>query len=288
MTKDTTAFEDSASLIENKLDFLKRNKETLFMAIARFLPKILINIENKKYIIRTARNGEDLLKVLMLRHKIYYRELLGREHPLGVDYDDFDPICDHLMVVEKKTGRCVGTYRFNNTLFSDTFYTQTEFQMDELFTLEGNKLEIGRACIDSENRCAIICALLWQGLGHYIDKTDSKWVFGCSSVFETEPEQVARAYSYFLENHYEDIGIRVRPLEKYTYENLAGHLAEYRASGGEGDPCAVPPLVRFYFKAGAIMLGEPALDREFKCIDFFTLLDTDLVGSKINKRYRTA
>ena len=47
----------------------------------------------------------------------------------------------------------------------------------------------------------------------------------------------------------------------------------------------IPPLLRSYFTAGAKVYGEPALDLDFKCIDFLTILDVNNLTSGYKRRY---
>jgi putative hemolysin len=47
----------------------------------------------------------------------------------------------------------------------------------------------------------------------------------------------------------------------------------------------IPPLLGFYLKAGAYICGEPALDKAFKCIDFFTILDMNNLRKNLEKKY---
>ncbi|NLO44190.1 MAG: hypothetical protein GX106_04435 [Candidatus Cloacimonetes bacterium] len=46
----------------------------------------------------------------------------------------------------------------------------------------------------------------------------------------------------------------------------------------------IPSLLMSYLNVGAKVYGSPALDREFQCIDFLTLLDTrNLLSDKLRK-----
>jgi putative hemolysin len=47
----------------------------------------------------------------------------------------------------------------------------------------------------------------------------------------------------------------------------------------------IPPLLRSYFSAGSKVYGQPALDVEFKCIDFITILDMEQISSSYKRRY---
>jgi len=47
----------------------------------------------------------------------------------------------------------------------------------------------------------------------------------------------------------------------------------------------VPKLLMAYLSIGAKICGPPAIDREFKTIDFLTLLDLDSLPASTVQRY---
>jgi len=50
-------------------------------------------------------------------------------------------------------------------------------------------------------------------------------------------------------------------------------------------PPELPKLLEAYLALGARVCGPPALDREFKMIDFLTLLDLKTVPPRIAERF---
>lgn len=51
-------------------------------------------------------------------------------------------------------------------------------------------------------------------------------------------------------------------------------------------PCPAPPtLLRAYLSLGAKICGPPALDREFKTIDFLTLLDLRALPDAVRQHF---
>jgi len=267
---------------------VKRKEEVPFESIWDFVPNIQVNIENKKYIIKTAENGFDLEKVLRLRHRVYYEELLHSNTTNSIDIDRFDHICDHLMVVEKSSGDCVGTYRLNSSLFTTSFYSSTEFNIKNILLLNGNKLELGRACIQKEYRNTLSFAMLWKGLSEYIKKTGTRYIFGCSSIKATKLDQIAPLYIYLRARHFATDDYRVYPRRKYTFRYLSRYVKNHDKCIEKEpyipDKCLFA-LLKFYLRSGAEICGEPALDREFMCSDFFTLLDMEKLDDQIERKF---
>ncbi len=78
-------------------------------------------IEKEEYVIKTAENDFELEQALRLRHEVFIFEILGKKKLFGIDIDRYDMLCDHLLVIDKKTEQVVGTYRFNSDRYSDRF-----------------------------------------------------------------------------------------------------------------------------------------------------------------------
>ena len=51
------------------------------------------------------------------------------------------------------------------------------------------------------------------------------------------------------------------------------------------EPVKIPKLLRAYLSLGAKICGPPALDRQFKTIDFFDLLDLDALPLVARQRF---
>ena len=47
----------------------------------------------------------------------------------------------------------------------------------------------------------------------------------------------------------------------------------------------LPPLLKSYLKVGAKIVGRPALDKDFQCFDFLTLLDFNNANKKYRDKY---
>ena len=130
--------------------------------LEKFKPKVIFSFEAEGFIIKTAANVDDLKLALKLRHDVFLEEGLNRSHESGLEFDTYDHRADHLMIIEKEKGYAVGTYRLICSDFSDIFYSQGEFNMDDFLNLEGRKLELGRACTHAEHRTGRTMDLLWQ------------------------------------------------------------------------------------------------------------------------------
>jgi len=256
--------------------------------IRNYKPNVDILIENSRVIIKTVSSGNELKEVLKLRHDIYYKELLNTEHPLKLDVDRFDFKCDHLIIKDKATDKIVGTYRLNCSLFNDDFYSATEFNITDIIKLKGVKLEIGRAGVHTDFRNAATIAMLWKGILEYMKKTDTKWLFGCSSIKTTDSIDAVVLFKELNKTRSPITLVNAKPKRQFKVPNFEKYIEQYYFGdeNNEKDVDAmIPPLLKFYIKSGAQICGEPALDMEFKCIDFLTLLNVDRVSERLNRKF---
>jgi putative hemolysin len=245
-----------------------------------------LSFEKGRYEIKTASEPAELEKVLQLRNDVFYREKSGRKPFLNIDIDRFDLNCDHLMVVEKATGKVLGTYRLNSSRFSKSFYSTTEFNMDNILSLPGVKLELGRACIHKDFRNGMIISLLWRGICEYMKLTNTKYLFGCSSIETIDPVEIGNIHKYFADKCYSPEYLRVQPKNKFAVIGPATGNDSSNSENRQNElKTNVPPLLKLYLKAGAFVCGAPALDKFFKCADFFTFLDVDNMNKTIERRF---
>jgi len=252
-----------------------------------FQPKVLFEIDSDKYLVKTASNEREFRAALELRYQVFLKEGLHKKLPIRVDVDRFDFLADHLLIIDKEKNRVVGTYRLISSLFSKQFYSQTEFKIDEVLKLPGNKLELGRACTSADMRSGIAITLLWRGISRYIQETKANYLFGCASVKTTDPTIMAKLSAYLENAGFLTQELGVKALPKFQVAKLAEMIFEHSQSPElAAAEDLIPSLLRSYFKAGAKVCGEPAYDREFECIDFFTLLNTKEITEAYERKYK--
>lgn len=258
--------------------------------IKKYEPKVRFEFERGHFLVKTAVNGVELESCLRLRFEVFHKEFMNKKRTVGVDIDRLDFICDHLVIIDKRDNRTIGTYRLNCSKFNDTFYSAGEFHMDRLLEMPGNKLEMGRACIDKEYRTGAVMALLWRGIVEYAQATDSKYLFGCGSVKTTDKLESALIYKWLRDHGHMNDEFGVVPTKKFRIRGFQECLDYIEASPDRYDDEAVremiPTLVHSYLKAGSKLCGEPALDLEFSCIDFLILLKADEMSALFQRKFK--
>jgi putative hemolysin len=192
--------------------------------------------------------------------------------------DQFDPVCHHLMVLEQTSGDVVGCYRMQTSEMAAAnlgFYSQIEFDLDGLPPgVLDNAMEIGRACVAKEHRSTQVLFLLWKGLALYVAANRRRFLFGCSSLTSQDPKEGKAFMDHLVYHDHLHPMFQIRPqpgFECYPIdlENVGDRKIK------------IPPLFRIYLRHGAKVCGPPAIDREFKTIDFLVLFDVDQMDPKM-------
>lgn len=247
----------------------------------RFLgyrPKQTFCIETQKYRLKTVTTKDELIAVFRLRYLSFLEQV---ESSVGLfDLDEFDHLCDHLVILCKESGKVVGTYRVLCSHYSDKFYSEGEFNLSRFLNTPGTKLELGRACIDPDHRNGHAIDLLWKGIGKYIGLTQASYLFGCSSIKTVEAQMASNIHEYFQERGELSDEFKIQPTTHFqiNFEKCSkGSVVDVKSW--------IPSLLRSYLTAGAKVHGLPALDREFECIDFLTILSIDNLSSAFKRRY---
>ncbi len=242
--------------------------------------RLLVN-SPASYAPRLARNADEIRAAQSLRFEVFNLELkegLEQSYATGLDADPFDAVCDHLIVEHLPSQHIVGTYRLQtgaNAAKNLGYYCAQEFEFACFEPLRAEMTELGRACVHPQHRNLVVLGLLWKGIADYARQHGGRYLFGCSSLTAQDPAVGASAYADLCRKHLAHPQWRTRPLA--AYDCSLSQLAT--------EPVKIPKLLRAYLTLGANICGPPALDRQFKTIDFLTLLDLDALPPLARQRF---
>lgn len=238
-------------------------------------------LRDGKYEVRFARTTEDLDALLELRFRVFNLEMgegLESSFETGRDLDEFDPVCHHLIVAVHATGEIVGTYRLQTSAMAAAhphgFYSRTEFELDRLppEVIEG-AVELGRACVALEHRNTQVLFLLWRGLALYVTAARKRYFFGCCSLTSQDPVEGRNVMDHLERSGHVHPRIRIAPQPGFA---CYGDDLE----PDPGVEVKLPKLFRIYLRHGALVCGPPAIDRQFKTIDYLVLFDVDAMSER--------
>lgn len=256
----------------------------------KFKPKVRIYGEIGSLCYKTIDSFPELKEALALRFQVFHKEMIGKNIESGLDIDEFDFTCDHLVIKDLRTQKVIGTYRLNCSLFNDDFYSAREFHLDRIMAIPGVKLELGRACIHKNYRKGAVISLLWRGIADYMNQVEAQVLFGCASVKTKSPREAALLYRYFFESGRMKPEFFAPPTISFIMPDLSAWIQSFQDMLTEDEKAQVeeilPALCRAYLKIGAYVGGEPAWDKDFQCIDFLTILRREDLNRSLWKKYK--
>jgi len=250
--------------------------------------------------VRLAETDHEVEAAQRLRYHVFYEEMSAvpsdEMRVEGRDFDRFDDVCDHLLVVNREVidddgqPMVVGTYRLMRDVDATRaggFYTANEYDIAPMLggLPEGTRLlELGRSCVLKEYRAKPgAMQLLWRGVMVYNTRFAIDVMFGCASFAGTDPQALALPLSYLYHFHMAPPALRVRASpSRYVDMNLMPKEAI--------DPKEalhkLPPLLKGYVRAGAWAGDGAVIDRQFSTTDVFICFPMSMIDERYRSRFQ--
>jgi putative hemolysin len=228
-----------------------------------------------------AQTLEDVIECQRLRYLVFNCELgegLDSSASTGLDRDRFDFICDHLMVHDAATGKLAGTYRMQSGYRAKGnlgYYGEGFFDFAPFEKIRAEVLELGRACVREEYRNTNVLHMLWKGIARYAVSCKARYLIGCSSLSSQDENEGMALYETLREKYLAEPSLRTKPVEE----------RQCKSNGLPTAPPRPPRLFRAYLDISARVCGPPAIDRDFKTIDFLTLVDLKALPDRVRTRF---
>jgi L-ornithine Nalpha-acyltransferase len=245
--------------------------------------------------VRLARTAADVRSAQRLRFQVFYQEMSAvADAPTMLarrDVDPFDPICDHLLVIDHEAPPrgplrkpdVVGTYRLLRQDMAERhvgFYSASEFDVGGLIRRHAGLkfLELGRSCVLPQYRNRRTLELLWHGIWTYVLANRADVMIGCASLEGTDPDRLAQPLSYL--HHYarapEEWRACAVPRRYVAMNRMPKSAINARAALH-----MLPPLIKGYLRLGAFIGDGAVVDRQFGTTDVLMILPV----ASINTRY---
>lgn len=251
-----------------------------------------VEARSANLLVRLAEDEAELRAAQALRYRVFYEERDAK--PVGDmaesrrDHDEYDPVCDHLLVLDEgRSGdeAVVGCYRFMRRDGAATlgkFYTAGEYDIARLVESDLELMELGRSCIAADYRNKASMTLLWRGIAQYVLRFDIDMMFGCASLVGVDPDALAPELTYLHANHLAPEPFRVRaldalftPMDRAKPEDIDMKRALAK----------LPPLVKGYLRLGGWVGDGAVIDPQFNTTDVCVMVKTDQVTDKYFKHY---
>ncbi len=242
-------------------------------------------IQKGRYLAKFVRTHDELDSALRLRFEVFNLELgegLESSFRTSRDMDEFDEACHHLIVLDTEQNQVVGTYRMQTSEMASAangFYTAAEFDLSRLPpAVLDNAVELGRACVAQNHRNAGALFLLWQGLAAYLTLNRKRYLFGCCSLTSQDASEGWRVWRSLKQQSHLHPRLCAPPRPGYE-------CAPEDRNVDVKIEAKIPRLFRTYLRYGAKVCSPPAIDRQFKTIDFLALFDVAEMDEELAKLF---
>lgn len=264
------------------------------MSDTKSLDESLAQLTSNNLGICLAGNNTGYLEASQaLRYRVFYEEMSAKPTPEMAathrDFDEFDPVADHLLVLDRDRGdgpeSVVGTYRLVRREAAQRhgrFYSVDEYDISAIVNQPGEILELGRSCVDEAYRTRHVMELLWRGIAAYVFHYKIELMFGCASFPGTDPDALALPLSYLY--HYHLAPSDKRPValpERFVEMNRMPIDAVDRKKGLS----AVPPLIKGYLRLGGYIGNGAVIDPQFDTTDVCIVVETQKVTDRYYNHY---
>lgn len=230
-----------------------------------------------------ASSEREVIAAQRLRYSVFAGEMGAKLNTpvAGVDEDEFDPYCEHLIVRDESVDKVVGTYRILTPDAAKRLgkcYTEAEFDLSNLAHLRHRMVELGRSCVAAEYRSGAVISLLWTGLADFMMDYGFEHLIGCASINLSDGGHMAASITKRVqEKHMSADEYRVIPHHPLPIDKLDTTVA-----------ANIPPLIKGYIRAGAWVCGDPAWDPEFNTADLPMLLSMSNVSSRYFRHFSSS
>lgn len=230
-----------------------------------------------RYVARFAANTSDLEATGKLRHTCFVDEAGRAPRDGGLETDQFDALCDHVMVEDAASGRLVCCYRlmtFSDGSSLSTSYSGQYYDLANLSCYPAPMVEMGRFCVTPDVNDGDALRVAWGMLAAFVDLHGAGLLFGCSSFAGLDPAPYSDAFDVLAERHLAPqiwAPARTAP-QVISFADDAGPVRDRRAALGQ-----VPSLLKTYLAMGGWVSDHAVVDQDMNTLHVFTGLEINAI-----------
>ncbi len=214
------------------------------------------------FLARMAETPEDIEASQTLRARAF-----GLSH--NQDADQFDAICQHILIFERDSRRLVCSFRML-PLTGATIgrsYAAQFYELSALQDYQGRMVELGRFCIDPDVKDPNVLRVAWAAVTRCVDADGIDLLFGCSSFSGTETHDYLDAFAMLKARHLAP----KRWLPRVKAPDVFRFAARLRQKPDMRKAMArMPPLLRTYLMMGGWVSDHAVVDRQMNTLHVFT------------------
>ncbi len=230
----------------------------------------MLNLRKGRYRARFAEGAADIEAAQALRFLAFRAK---DERDQGLDADDFDEACAHVLVEEVKTGRLVCCFRLLHLADGAEImrsYSAQYYELSALTSFDGPMVEMGRFCVHPECQDPDVIRVAWGAMTAYVDREGVEMLFGCSSFHGTEAKDYADAFALLRDRHLAPKRWlpRVKAPSVFRFASRLRRKPNLKRAQAK-----MPPLLRTYLMMGGWVSDHAVVDRDLNTLHVFTGLE---------------
>ena len=221
--------------------------------------------DSKRYRVRLAEIHSDIIAAQKLRYLAF-----GLCTPSGIDADEFDQVCTHVLVEEQDTNRVVCCFRLlqlNGGSEIEQSYSAQHYELSALRSYSGKLVEMGRFCIHPDVKDPDLLRIAWGALAKYVDQEGVELLFGCASFQGTDATVYLDAFAMLRDRYL---------VPKRWFPRVKAQKVFHFATRLRRKPDMtralrrMPPLLRSYLMMGGWVSDHAVVDVQMNTLHVFT------------------
>ena len=222
-----------------------------------------------RYQARFAKSDAEIAQAIDLRTQIF------RPGQGTADTDHFDGRCQHIVVIDDKTGQLAATCRvltLDRGAALANSYTGQFYDLSLLAQYTRPILEIGRFCLDPKTEHAVVLRTIWAFMTRVVDDRGIGFLCGCSSFVGTDAKLYRDVFSMLLNKHTAPLqwAPGVMATETFDLFELSGIPYDHKSA-----MATIPALLKTYLTMGGWVSDHAVIDHDLNTIHVFTGLEID-------------
>ena len=218
-----------------------------------------------RYRARFASSQREVLAAQALRYQCF--NLLNK---VELDVDDFDTICQHVLVENLETNKLICCYRilnFENGKNISSSYSAQFYDLKSIESYSKPMIEVGRFCIDPEVNDPSVVLTAWAALAQIVAQSRTELLFGCSSFEGIDKRKYVDSFALLRERYIAPVHWRprIKSAKVFCYsKDLKCKVDKKKAL------INMPPLLKTYLSMGAWVSDHAVVDLNMKTLHLFT------------------
>ena len=218
-----------------------------------------------RYRARLASSQREVLAAQALRYQCF--NLLNK---VELDVDDFDTICQHVLIENLETNKLICCYRilnFENGKNISSSYSAQFYDLKSIESYSKPMIEVGRFCIDPEVNDPSVVLTAWAALAQIVAQSRTELLFGCSSFEGIDKRKYVDSFALLRERYIAPVHWRprIKSAKVFCYsKDLKCKVDKKKAL------INMPPLLKTYLSMGAWVSDHAVVDLNMKTLHLFT------------------